>query len=625
MAKLSAPGNPSLTSRLRDKNVAIAMLALAAILAHVILRYGVRLDGLTNLSAHDLPLVLALLVGGIPLIIALIRQAIHGDFGSDLLAGISIVTAVALGEYLAGTIVVLMLSGGQALENYALRRASSVLDALAKRMPSIAHRRRRDALEDKPLAEISIGDIVVIFPHEICPVDGLVVDGHGVMDESYLTGEPYLISKAPGSVVLSGAINGENALGVRTTARAVDSRYSKIMEVMRDTEQRRPKLRRMADQLGAYYTPIALAMGVAGWLVSGDAIRFLAVLVVATPCPLLIAIPVAIIGSISLAARRGIIVKDPSVLERLDTCRVAIFDKTGTLTYGKPELVEILPTPAYPADRVLALVASVERYSKHPLANAIVSEADRRGLATLEVSDVSEPPGKGLRANVQGTTVQVTGRRIAEELGADLPPFTGGMECTILIDGAYAALLKFRDRPRTESGRFISHLAPRHRIKKLLLVSGDRESEVRHLAEHVGIEEVYFSQSPEQKVALVRQQEEPTLFLGDGINDAPALAEATVGIAFGQNSDITSEAAGAVVMDSALGRVDELMHIGRWMRSIALQSAVGGMALSIVFMIYALFGYLPPVAGALVQEGIDIFAVVNALRAARAPASLTDY
>ena len=618
--------NPSPLRRWLSKETGIAALAIAAIFLHLILRYALRLDTpVASIKAYDLPLVFALAVGGIPLLLTLIGHAIRREFGSDLLAGISIVTAVLLGEYLAGTLVVLMLSGGQALENYALRSASSVLEALAKRVPSVAHRKVDGTLEDRPLDQIAIGDIVSIFPHEICPVDGLVVEGHGVMDESYLTGEPYLISKAPGSEVLSGAINGENALTVRATKLAVDSRYSKIMEVMRDTEQRRPKLRRIADQLGAYYTPIALALAVLAWIVSGDSVRFLAVLVVATPCPLLIAIPVAIIGSISLAAGRSIIIKDPAVLERLDTCRVAIFDKTGTLTYGKPELVEILPEPGFDADEILALVASVERYSKHPLAGAILAEADTRGAAPLEVSNVSEPPGKGLRATVRGTEVEVTGRKIAEQGGAELPPFTGGMEAAILVGGKYAALFKFRDRPRTESASFISHLGPKHQIKKLLLVSGDRESEVRFLAEHVGIKEVHFSQSPEQKVELVRKQTEPTMFLGDGINDAPALAEATVGIAFGQNSDITSEAAGAVILDSSLGRVDELMHIGRRMRSIALQSAVGGMALSIVGMLFAALGYLPPVAGALAQEAIDILAVVNALRAAFPAGQLTDY
>ena len=251
-----------------------------------------------------------------------------------------------------------------------MRSASSVLAALAKRVPNAAHRKQGGAIEDVPLADVAIGDTIVVFPHEICPVDGTVIEGHGVMDESYLTGEPYMMSKTPGSEVLSGSISGETALTIRADKLAVDSRYAKIMQVMQASEQRRPQLRRLGDQLGALYTPVAVAIAVAAWGASGDALRFLAVLVVATPCPLLIAIPVAIIGSISLAARRGIIVKDPAVLEKIATCRIAIFDKTGTLTYGQPKLTEILPGDGFTADETLSLVAGLERYSKHPLSGA---------------------------------------------------------------------------------------------------------------------------------------------------------------------------------------------------------------------------------------------------------------
>jgi len=248
---------------------------------------------------------------------------------------------------LAGAFVVLMLSGWSALESYAVRSASSVLEALAGRMPSLAHIRKGGQVVDLALGAISIGDTIVVFPHEICPVDGSVIEGHGVMDESYLTGEPYQMSKTPGSTVLSGALNGETALTLRADKLAVDSRYAKIMEVMRASEQRRPRLRRLGDQLGALYTPLAVAIAGLAWAVTGLPIRFLAVLVVATPCPLLIAIPVAIIGSISLSARRGIVIKDPAVLEKIDTCRTAIFDKTGTLTYGEPKLIEVIPAPGF--------------------------------------------------------------------------------------------------------------------------------------------------------------------------------------------------------------------------------------------------------------------------------------
>ena len=265
----------------------------------------------------------------------LLVKLLRREFGSDLLAGISIVTSVILGEYLAGVLVVLMLSGGEALEGYAVRSASSVLRALAKRMPAVAHRRRDSVTEDVPLSAIAVGDTVVVYPHEICPVDGVVVEGHGVMDESYLTGEPYMMSKTTGAPVFSGAINGESVLTIRAEKLPVDSRYAKIMQVMQSAEQHRPRIRRLADQLGAWYTPVAVGLAVAAWAWSGEAVRFLAVLVVATPCPLLIAIPVAIIGSISLAAKRGIIIKDPVALETVGQCRTLIFDKTGTLTYGE--------------------------------------------------------------------------------------------------------------------------------------------------------------------------------------------------------------------------------------------------------------------------------------------------
>jgi cation transport ATPase len=400
---------------------------------------------------------------------------------------------------------------------------------------------------------------------------------------------------------------------------------------MREAEQRRPRLRRLGDRLGAFYTPLAVAIALGAWIVSGEATRFLAVLVVATPCPLLIAIPVAILGSVSLAARRGIVVKDPAAFERASRSRVAIFDKTGTLTYGEPELVEQVVLPGFERRATLADVASLETYSRHPLAAALLAAARAAGLPTVAAHEVREPPGQGLVGRIEGREVEVTSRRkllAAHPEAADLlPAAEGGMECAVLVDGRPAALYRFRDTPRREGARFVGHLAPMHRFERVLLVSGDRESEVRYLAEAVGIREVHFAQSPEQKVEIVRAEtaKAPTLFLGDGVNDAPALATATVGVAFGKASDVTAEAAGVVVLDSSLGRVDELLHISRRMRAIALQSAVGGMALSAVGMLFAAAGLLPPVTGALAQEAIDVAAVFNALRAAWPPRELTDY
>ncbi len=585
-----------------------------------------------SIAPVQLPLLAVLALGGIPLIYQLIRKFFRGDFGADLLAGIAIVTAVFLDEYLAGSLVVLMLSGGAVLEHYAVRRASSVLEALAKRMPSVAHRKSADKLTDITTEQVITGDTLLILPHEICPVDGTVLEGTGTMDESYLTGEPYMMSKISGSQVMSGAINGDSALTIRADKLAVDSRYAKIMEVMRSSEQYRPNIRRLGDQLGALYTPLAVTIALIAWAISADVVRFLAVLVIATPCPLLIGIPVTIISSISLAARREIIIKNPAILETIGTCRTAIFDKTGTLTYGRPSLTALIPGKNHNKQEVLTLIASLERYSKHPLSSAILKAAEQADLSLLSVTNITELPGEGLKGIVAGKHVQVTSRKQFVKqhhptVEADLPPVSGGLECIVLINDSYAATLQFRDEVRTDSSSFINHLQPSHLFDRVMLVSGDRESEVRFLAEQVGIKHVYFSQSPEQKLELVRKETKAakTVYLGDGINDAPALTAATIGIAFGQNSDITGESADAVIMDSSLLKVDELFHIGARMRKIALQSAIGGMMLSLIGMVFAALGYLTPVAGAVIQEIIDVIAVLNALRAAIPPKSLSDF
>ena len=514
-----------------------------------------------ELTLAELPLVVMLIAGGIPLVGDLLVKLVTGRFGSDLLAGIAIVTSVILGEYVAGVLVILMLSGGGALERRAVSRAGDVLAALARRMPTLAHRKTGSGPADVPLGEVRVGDVVVVLPHEICPVDGTVVSGRGSMDESYLTGEPYRVAKAPGSTVLSGAINGEAALEIRTDRVAADSRYAKIMAVLEASESRRPRLRRLADSLGALYTPLALAVAAAAWWASGEPVRFLAVLVVATPCPLLIAIPVAIIGAVSLAAKRGIVIRDPAILERLDTCRTAIFDKTGTLTYGEPSLTEVIPVGDVPADEILELAAGLETYSKHPLAAAVVAAAAERGLALGEAEAISEKPGQGLTGRVLGAVdripraVAITSRtKLArtDAAGASrLPPQAAGLECVVVIEGQAAGVLRFRDSPRADGRPFVSHLGPAHGLSRVLLVSGDRESEVRWLADLVGIEEVHAEVPPEGKLTIVEEAvaAAPTLFVGDGINDAPALAAATVGIAMGTASDVTGEAAGAVVMD----------------------------------------------------------------------------
>ena len=613
----------------------IALLATIAIVIHLSLRFTTSGSAMAGpLRLMDWPLIVALVFGGLPLVAELFWKLVHFQFGSDLLAGLSIVTSSLLGEYLAGTLVVLMLSGGEALEAFAVKSASSVLDALARRMPTKAHRKTGEVIQDITVDQVAIGDALVVFPHEICPVDGTVLAGNGSMDEAFLTGEPYLMPKSAGSTVLSGAMNGEAALTIRSDKLAVDSRYAQVMKVMQTADENRPRMRRLGDTLGAYYTPLAITLAALAWWLSGNVTRFLAVLVVATPCPLLIAIPVAIIGSISPAARRGIIIRDPAVLERIATCRVAIFDKTGTLTYGRPALTEIIPGPGLSKDEALSLLGSLERYSKHPLASAIMGLARERHVPLHDVSEVHELSGEGLTGVVAGRRVRVTSRAKLAKQSSDegiaqilqsLPLQVAGMECIAIIDDKIPVTCRFRDQPRTDGAPFVQHLSPKHHFQKVMIVSGDRE--FRYLADLIGIHEVHFSQTPEQKLELIRNETKlaNTVFVGDGINDAPALTAATVGIALGGSTDITSEAAHAVILDSSLSKVDELLHIGQQLRRIVLESAVGGMVLSVGGMILAACGLLPPITGAIAQEVIDLLAVLNALRAARAPKHLTDF
>jgi heavy metal translocating P-type ATPase len=612
-------GNPPARKSSYPKETYIAALSAACILISLALRFAFQ----TGAKFWEAPLLLTLVVGGMPLLIDLVGKLLAREFGSDLLAGISVVTAVLLGEYLVGAIVVLMLSGGTALEYYATRRASAVLDALARRMPNVAHRKTPSGVVDISLSDISVGQVLVVLPHEICPVDGVVVAGHGSMDESYLTGEPFEMSKTPGSEVLSGAVNGESVMTIAASRLPVDSRYAKIMQVMRASEQNRTKMRRVGDRIGAWYTPLAIAVALAGWLLSGHADRFLAVMVIATPCPVLIAIPVAVIGGISLSARRGIVIKNPAMLEQIDRCHTIIFDKTGTLTYGRPVVTDIICAPGFSRDEVLTAAASLEVFSRHPLAGAIVKAAEEAKLSLENVDLASEKPGEGLRGRIGDKKVQITGRA---KLNA-LPPVAGGLECLVFLNDVYAGALRFHDEPRAESHSFVNHLKPRHGAAKVILLSGDRESEVQYFANQLGIAEMHSGKSPEEKVAIVQQETRlaDTLYVGDGINDAPAMLNATVGVAFGNANDITAEAADAVVLEPSLVKVDELIHIGRRMRKIALQSALGGMALSMIGMIAAAMGYLPPVAGAVTQEFIDLAAVLNAVRVSLPAKELTDF
>lgn len=601
------------------------LAVLTGIFLHLFLKFAVPVVP----GVAQLPLWFGIILGGFPFLLEMVKGLLKGKFGADFLAGVSVVTAVLMGELLVAAIIVLMLSGGQVLEEMATQRASRVLSALAKRSPTIAHRAGPSAaLEEVAVSEIATGEILAILPYEICPVDGTVLSGDSTMDESFLTGEPFRIRKTKGSTVISGALNGEGALTIVADKLPSDSRYARIMRVVEEAENSPPPMRRLGDQLGALYTPFALLIATAAWLISGSSYRFLAVLVIATPCPLLLAIPIAIVGAVSLAAKRSIIIRKPAVLEQVSRVRTMLFDKTGTLTHGEPELTELVNRSNLSDQEVLSVAASLEQYSKHPLSSAVIRAAEANHAPLVTVESVSEQAGKGLTGKVGGHTISITGRRgIPSSDATALPAFTSGMESILLIDNKVAGLMRFHDRPRQEGLPFIKHLHPKHHIQRLMILSGDRDEEVQRLARIVGVEDVRAGLSPEQKLNIVAEEtaKAPTLFLGDGINDAPAMLAATVGVAFGKGSDITAEAASAVILDTSLERVDQLLHIGSRMRRIALESAVGGICLSMIGMIAASFGYLPPFWGALAQEAIDLLAVLNALRVSLPYSQLQDF
>lgn len=594
-------------------HAAIAALTLTGMLAGWILLALLQSRDLANAA-----LILVIVIGSVPILVEMVREVSKGNFSVDLLAALSIGSAVAFHEYWVAAIVILMLSGGKSLEAYATRRASSTLGALARRMPDIAHRVDSNGIQtDVSVDSIAVGDVLVLHPHELCPVDGAVIRGNGEMDESYLTGEPFLISKAPGAGVLSGAINGDQAITIKATRLPADSRYAKIVEVLHASEENRPRMRRLGDRLGAWYTPAAIAITALSWIATGDADRFLAVLVIATPCPLLLAIPITIIGAISAAARRGIIVKDPTILESITSCVTLIIDKTGTMTYGRPVLTDVTCIGPHTRREILELCAALEQYSKHPLGAAILTVAREEHIALPSPDDVFEIPGHGLTAHIAGHLVTLTSRsklpaHLAQGAGTAAP----GLESIVMIDGELAGILRFRDEPRAEGKPFLHHVSSHHGIRNILLLSGDRPSEVESFARQMEIQQSRGGASPEEKVAIVRDltAKGPTLYVGDGINDAPAMLNATAGVALGVNSDITSEAAGAVILQSSLAGVDELMHIAGSMKSIALASAIGGMGLSAIGMAASAFGYLRPIEGAVLQEVIDLLAIVNALR-----------
>ena len=544
---------------------------------------------------------------------------------------LAIVTALLLGEPLAGLIVVLMQTGGEALERYAQGRASAAVRELEAAAPRIAHRLVGSTVADVAAETVIIGDELLLRPGELLACDAVVLKGRSQVDASRLTGEPVPVSAQPGIHLLSGSLNLDGPLTVRATAPAGESQYARIVELVRTAQESKAPLQRLADRYAAWFTPLTLAVCAGAYFLSGDPTRVLAVLVVATPCPLILATPVAVVGGINRAARRGIIFRHGTALEQLGSVAVAIFDKTGTLTIGRPEVARVLGTPPFTSDEVLRLAGGVEQGSGHLLARALVHEAETRRIALPTAGGVTEAPGQGVWGQVEGQWVTVGGWSfvVSRHPGAEPalrrllgPASSAGLRAYVAVDGRGAGLVEYADRLRPELVGFIPRLG-RLGIRRVLLLSGDDQANTTAVGHAIGIDEAHGDLLPEAKVAYVQRlikEGERVVMVGDGTNDAPALSSATVGIALAAGGGgISAEAADAVILADDLTRVAEAMEISRHTLRIARQSIWTGLGLSGAAMVVASLGHIPPVAGALLQEVIDVAVILNALRAAFPP------
>jgi heavy metal translocating P-type ATPase len=565
----------------------------------------------------------ALLLG--PLTLSVVRSLLRRDVGVDAIALVSMAGALVLGQYLAGAVVALMLAGGNALEEAANRRARRDLTALVERAPRSALVRRSDQLVDVPIDAVGTGDRVLVRAGEVVPVDGMVESEEAIVDESALTGEPLPVTVRRGGQVRSGTTSAGAAFELTTLRPAAESAYAALVRLVEQAGQERAPFVRIADRYAAIFLPVTAVVAAIAWAVSGDAVRARAVFVVATPCPLILAAPIALISGLSRCAHAGVVVKGAGTIERLGEARSMLLDKTGTITLGRPELERIVPLDGATAAETLRLAASVDRLSSHPLARALVAGAEAQGLQLELPEDVSEAFGRGVAGRVDGHEVLVGSRSWLADHGieARMPDrLDGAAKVLIGIDGTAAGVALIGDRLREDADQLVPRLRQAG-IRQVALVTGDRTSVAEAVGESLGVDRVYGDQTPEQKLEVVRAlQARPELhsivMVGDGINDAPALALADVGVAMGSaGATVSSETADAVVLVDRVDRVADAVRFSKRALSIAHQSVLLGMGASLVAMGFAALGYLPPVAGALLQEVIDVGVILNALRALR--------
>ena len=597
----------------------IFLLALVGLIVGTVLRFGVHLPGPANLIW-----LATLVLGGVPVVYRTVVGMLHGNFASDVVAMLAIVVAVIMGQSFAGLVIVIMQSGGEALEEYSLRRASSSLEHLLARAPSAAHRKTDTGIEEVTVGQVRIGDTLLVRPGDLIPVDGDLLSMEAQIDEAALTGEAITAPKRLGAALLSGSVNVGDAFELRATHTSIDSKYSQIVALVQKAQGEKPPLQRLADRYAVWFTPVTLLTAGLGWLITGHVGTVLAVLVVATPCPLILAVPVAVISGINRAASFGIIVKGGTAIEQIGRAQAMVFDKTGTLTYGSPTVKQVFPYGDLAKDELLRLAGSAEQFSSHPLAQALTGAALRAQPEEalplpLEVSEVA---GGGVRAQVDGRavavgspafTLQVTGRPVPVEAVQhnDLASY-------VAIDGSFAGAVTFSDQLRPGVEGLMTRLRELG-VQRTVMLTGDRAEHASGVSAQAGLDSFEAGLLPEGKVEAIKKLERrytTIVMVGDGINDAPALATATVGVAMGAHgTGISAEAADIVLLVDDVTKVADAVEVGQRMLRVARQSIFVGLGLSFGLMGFAAFGLIPPVAGALAQEGVDVLVILNALRA----------
>ncbi|HET7789788.1 MAG TPA: heavy metal translocating P-type ATPase [Gemmatimonadales bacterium] len=605
-ALLAAPG--------AVRRYPLVAIAAAGLVAGIAARLGFR-----SAATADLFFLATLLLAGTPLVVQTLRGLLARRFAADVVAMLAIVTAVILRQYFAGAVIVLMQSGGEALEAYAMGRASNALEALLARAPKTAHRVRGDTIQDVPVGDVRPGDLLLIRPGDLVPVDGEVIEGTAAVDQSALTGEPEPIRAGPATVLLSGSVCLDGALRMRAERPAAESQYQQIVRLVEGARREKPPLARLADRYAAWFTPITLAMCGVAYAVTHDPHAVLAVLVVATPCPLILAVPVAVIAAVSRAAELGVIVKTGAALEHVGRARVVVFDKTGTLTLGRPSVARIRPAEGWTEGDLLARAAALEQLSSHHLARAVTAAAVERGVrGAFRTEGFAETPGLGAVGEVDGRRVVVGSAAFLATRGIIAPDGSTRTTAQVAVDGRWAGAIEFADRLRSQVPALMSRLRALG-VRETVMLTGDRATSAQAIAKEAGVDAVRADLLPADKVAAVevlKKRRGEVVMVGDGINDAPALAAATVGIALGAHgAAVSAEAADIVVLVDDLSRVADAMDVSRRMRRVALQSIGVGLGVSFALMVVAALGFVTPAVGAVLQEGLDAAVILNALRA----------